>query len=416
MNRREMLAASIVQGTMIGGAFAATADAGRTESGPSALGFPAKSEFSVGEGCYLDSGSMHPIGKGARSALDSYLKFRSFSPDAPPRKGFEEDEVRAKFARLINASPDEIAFVQSTTTGENLVLQVLGLPAKGAHVVTDTLHFFGSLPIYSEMEKAGVEVTWIVPRDGKILLDDIEKAVRKGTRLVALSQVSTINGFEHDLKKVCEIAHAKGALVYADIVHAAGCVPVDVRATGVDFAACASYKWLMGDFGLGFLYVRKDRQALLQPPYMGYHQIKSFTPHYLPFDPPGNGVADYARFEGATGLFGQGTFSFATAALLNHSLDYIQNLGVKAIQAHAQTMIERLKAELPRKGYSVYTPPDARTPMVACLMPNARQVLSPIMAQEKIRITTSANRFRVSVSVFNDMNDVERLLAVLPSR
>jgi selenocysteine lyase/cysteine desulfurase len=388
----------------------------RATAATAATALPAKSEFFVGDGCYLDSGSIHPVSRGAREALERYLRFRTFAPDAPARKGFDEDEVRAKFAALIHAEPDEIALVQSTTAGENLVLQVLGLPAKGAHVVTDTLHFFGSLPIYAELEKAGVEVSWIAPREGRIDLDDIERAVRKGTKLVALSQVSTINGFEHDLKRVCEIAHAKGALVYADIVHAAGCVPVDVRATGVDFAACASYKWLMGDFGLGFLYVRKDLIPRLRPPYMGYHQIKSFTPHYLPGDPPGPGVASYSRFEGATGLFGQGTFSFGVAAMLNHSLDYLRALGVPAIQAHARTLTDRLKQELPRRGYPLYTPMESRTPLVACLLPNARQVLGQVLSDAKIRITLSGNRFRASVSVFNDMDDIERLLAALPKR
>ncbi|MDH0867350.1 aminotransferase class V-fold PLP-dependent enzyme [Mitsuaria sp. GD03876] len=409
MNRREMLAAAaVLPGAMAEGARAAV-EAPRP-------GLPAKAEFPLGTACYLDAGSMHPIGCGAREALERYQRYRGFGSDAPPRKGFDEDEVRAKFARLINADADEIAFVQSTTAGENLILQALGLPAKGAHVVTDTLHFFGSLPIYAELEKAGVEVTWIAPRDGRIALDDIERAVRKGTRLVALSQVSTINGFEHDLRRVCEIAHAQGALVYADIVHAAGCIPVDVHASGVDFAACASYKWLMGDFGLGFLYVRKDRQAMLRPPSMGYHQIRSFTPHYLPFDPPGPGVVEYTRFDGAIGLFGQGTFSFGVAAMLNHSLDYLQAIGVPAIQAHAQTLTDRLKQELPRRGYPVFTPQEARTPMVAGLLPNARQALGPVLSEAKVRITLSANRFRVSVSVFNDQDDIDRLLAALPRR
>ena len=58
----------------------------------------------------------------------------------------------------------------------------------------------------------------------------MRRAVRPGTKLVALSLVSTINGFEHDLKAVCDIAHAAGAYVFADIIHAAGCVPLDLHA------------------------------------------------------------------------------------------------------------------------------------------------------------------------------------------
>src|SRR5262249_10247010 len=146
----------------------------------------------------------------------------------------------AKFARLVNADKDEVTFVQSTTTGEQMVLKALGIPQSGGHIVTDTLHFFGSFPLYEELARQGMEVTWVQQRDGRIAIDDVRKAVRKGTKLVALSNVSTFNGFEHDLKAVSSIAHENGALVYADVIHAAGCVPLDLHASGVDFAACAS--------------------------------------------------------------------------------------------------------------------------------------------------------------------------------
>jgi len=295
-----------------------------------------------------------------------------------------------------------------------MILRALGLPEKGAHVVTDTLHFFGSFPTYADLEKAGVEVTWLRQKDGRIAPDDIERAIRKGTRLVALSLVSTANGFQHDLRRVCEIAHARGALVYADIVHAAGCIPVDVRESGVDFAACASYKWLMGDFGQGFLYVRKDRQAQLRRPQTGYYQMETFQPHAYPFDPPGEHVVDYAQSDDAQGLFAIGTIAHPCLAMLNHSLDYLAQLGVPAIQAHAQTLTERLKRELPRLGYTLYTPPEARTPIVACVMKDARARLKAPLADAKVKVTLAQNRWRASVSVFNDMDDIDRLLAALP--
>ena len=364
--------------------------------------------------CYLDSGTMHPISRGAKAALDQYVLNRTVQRGRPSSFGFDDDLVREKFARLINADASEVAYVQSTTAGETLILQALGLPLKGAHVVTDTLHFFGSMPNYGELARNGVEVTWLRAKEGRILIEDVERAVRKGTKLVAVSQVSTINGFEHDLKRVCEIAHARGALVYADIVHAAGCVPVDVKASGVDFAACASYKWLMGDFGLGFLYVRKDRQAELRPPHLGYYGLSAFTSHYLPLDPPGDQVVDYGRRQDAQGLFGIGTYSHTGLALLNHSLDYIQRLTVPAIQAHAQTLITHLKQELPKLGYELLTPLEAKTPMVACVMKDARKRLAAPLKEAGVRVTVGANRFRASVSVFNDMADVQRLLSALP--
>jgi selenocysteine lyase/cysteine desulfurase len=379
---------------------------------PTSTALPDKAAFLATDITYLDSGSFHPISLGAKAAIEQYLARRTLDPTAQGR-GVEEEDVLGKFARLTSADLDEVTFVQSTTTGEQMVLKALGIPQSGGHIVTDTLHFFGSFPLYEELARQGMEVSWVQQRDGRIPLEDLRRAIRGGTKLVALSGVSTFNGFQHDLKEVSAIAHERGALVYADVIHAAGCVPLDLHASGVDFAACASYKWLMGDFGLGFLYVRKDVQPRLKRTNYGYYGISEFKTHVYPLDPPGGSVADYAFARSATGEFALGTHGEIVMAQLNHSLEYILGLGVPRIQAHAQALTERLKRELPQLGYSLLTPPETRTPLVACLYPDARKRLTPRLKDARVRMTLAANRFRVSVSVFNTMQDIDRLLAVL---
>jgi selenocysteine lyase/cysteine desulfurase len=394
-------------------AAAAPGLSGNAPTPPASTRLPDKASFVPTRLAYLDSGTMHPVSLGAKAAVDTYLAERGLQPGASGH--LDEDGPRAKFARLINANPDEIAFVQSTTMGEQIILKALGLPAPGAHIVTDTLHFFGSFPLYEGLAKQGCEVSWLRPKDGRIELSDMKRAVRDGTRLVALSLVSTYNGFQHDLKSVCDIAHAKGALVYADIIHAAGCVPVDVKASGVDFAACASYKWLMGDFGLGFLFARKDRQAELKRTQFGYYGIGSFISHVYPFDPPSptGAIADYSFRDEAMGHFAYGTYSHMGVAQLAHSLDYLMALGVERIQAHSQLLTDRLKGELPRLGYQLVTPADARTPIVTCVLEGARDKLKGRLDAAGVKIMVAKNRFRVTPSVFNDMGDVDRLLAAL---
>lgn len=380
---------------------------------PGARVLPDRTAFAPTDIAYLDNGSQHPMPLLSKAAIETYLAKRTLDP-AAQAFSLDEDGVRAKFARLINAEPDEIAYVQSTTAGEQMVLRALDLPASGGHIVTDTLHFFGSLPLYEEMAKQGCEVTWLKPIDGRIRIEDMRAAVRKGTKLVALSLVSTINGFEHDLKAVCDIAHAAGALVYADIIHAAGCMPVDVKASGVDFAACASYKWLMGDFGLGFLYVRKDVMPQLKRTNYGYEGLASAASHMYPLDPPGDRVMDYTFRPDATGAFALGTHSFTVVAQLNQSLDYIAALGIPAIQAHARTITDRLKEELPKRGYPLMTPRESRAPIVTCVLADARKRLTEPMQAAKVRITMAGNRFRLTPSVQTSMTDVDRFLAALP--
>ncbi len=381
---------------------------------PAAGQLPDKASFTPTGITYLNSGSQHPIPIASKRAVDMYFAKRMLDP-AAMKYDRPDDAVRAKFAKLVNAdSADEIGYVQSTTIGEQMVLRGLGLPQSGGHIVVDVLHFFGSLPTYIEMAKQGVEVTWVRDKDGRILLSDMKKAIRKGTKLVALSAVSTINGFEHDLRAVCDIAHANGALVYADIIHAAGCVPIDVKATGVDFAACATYKWLMGDFGLGFIYARKDVLGQLRRTEFGYETMSKFDPHIYPFDPPGTTIADYAWEDNTGGHFAHSTISFHVIAQLDRSLDYIMGIGVPAIQAHAQKLTSHLKKELPRMGYTMLmTPPEATTPIVTCALEGASDKLDGKLKAAKVWITVGRNRFRVTPSVFNDEADIEKLLSVL---
>ena len=375
----------------------------------SAPSLPDRESFNLGTSVYLNAGSQHPISRQARASLDAYLDHRGAHP---PGSDYELGSSRAieKFARLVNADPDEITFVQSTTTGEQMIVRSLMLPQAGGRIVTDTLHFFGSMPLYLELGKAGCDVAWVKHRDGAILLEDMDRAITPGTRLVAISLVSTVNGFQHDLKAICDLAHSRGALVYADIIHAAGCIPLDLHASGVDFAACASYKWLMGDFGLGFLYVRAGARDALARTQYGYYGVSRFTSHVYPLDPPGEDVASYAFADTATGLFALGTYSHTTIAILNASLDYIAELGVETIQRHANKLTARLQEGLRSQGYSVMTPEDSRTPLVACTLEDARVRLGPKLNAAGITTTVSAHRFRPTVSVFNTLDDIDYFL------
>lgn len=365
-------------------------------------------------GIYLDSGTMHPIPAGGLASLGTYLDARRTGEDW--HSGGVEDRVKSGFAQLVGADPAELAFVQSTTAGEQLVIDALGLPARGGSIVTDTLHFFGSFWLYEQLAKQGMDVRWLRPRDGRITPEQYEQAIGPDTRLVSLSLVSTYNGFEQDLKCICEIAHSRGARVYADIIHAAGTIPIDLHAAGVDFAASASYKWLMGDFGLGFLYVRKDLLPEIRRPHYGYYQLAGFRSHVYPFDTDGAGVADMTARDDAEGMFAMGTRSHQVMALLDWSLPFLNRIGTDELAARRKPMLDLLHRKLPEKGFKVATPRDCRTPLFTCILEGAYDKLSEPLAKAGIKITLMRNRFRVCPSYFNTVADIERLIDALPSQ
>jgi selenocysteine lyase/cysteine desulfurase len=134
-----------------------------------------------------------------------------------------------------------------------------------------------------------------------------------------------------------------------------------------------------------------------------------------PFDSPGKDIVDgYAAKEGAAGMFSMGyTNNPAVVAGLEYSLPYIMNIGVKNIQAHSRPLTDRLKLELPKRGYPLLTPIDCTSPIVTCVVKDAER-LAPAFNAANVRLTTRWNHIRIGTSVFNDMDDIERLLGALP--
>jgi len=365
-------------------------------------------------GTYLDAGSVHPFSVGARQALKRFIDSRAMDGSDPTYQfGPLRQSVLDRFAALINASPREVTYVQSTSAGEQMAVAALDLPARGGRIITDALHFFGSFHLYNELEKAGMEVVILPMREGRISMDDMEAAMNDRTRLVAVSAISTINGFQHDLKAVADLAHAHGAKVYVDAVHAIGAVPFDVKASGIDFMATASYKWLMADMGLGFAYVREDLIPELKRPQSGYQQLAAFASHAYPYDTPGEKPFVTRARDDATGLFAMGTFSNTGVAHLDWSLDYLTAVGVENIQSYRQPIIDYARTELPRLGFEPMTPENSTGPLVAFAMKDARALYGDKLKAAGVQVTLAANRLRVSASVFNSKPDIDRLLEAL---
>lgn len=383
---------------------------------PSAISsslFPAKELFDI-HGTYINAAYIHPMSKGSRNAIDTYLNERMVNGRLPH---YDMDATRkdAKnlFAQLIHADVDEIAWVPSTMAGENTILNGLSIPGTKSKVVTDAYHFSGSLFLYNELAKKGLDLEIVRPYENRIRLEDLDTAITPGTKLVALSLVSSFNGFQHDLKKVCDMAHAKNVLVFADIIQAAGAVPINVKESGVDFCSCATYKWLMGDFGAGFLYVRKDKMDLLKRSQIGYRQEASFISHVYPFDEPGSVPFESESKQDASGHVEVGTLANEAIPSIRHSLNYLLNTNVEKIEAYRAPMIQLLQEKLPSLGFMPLTSLDSKAPVISFAYRNASDLLKPKLDAAGINISLYQNRIRISPSVYNDLDDIQRLIKAL---
>jgi selenocysteine lyase/cysteine desulfurase len=386
------------------------ASAAEPLSGPASLGLPARAVFPGVEGSiYLNSAATHPWGIPAADAVKHYTDERLAGRDVFA-------DAAGKFAQLVNADADDVTYVPSTSMGEYLVTRSLGLPETGGRVVTDALHFVGSFYMYEQYRKQGLDVV-TVPMDNhyRISMESFDKAVTPGTKLVAISHVSLYNGFTHDLKAVCDLAHSRGELVYVDLIQSAGAIPVDLKASGVDFAACGTYKWLMGDFGFAFLFARKELLPKLQRPWLGYFQTNNFAApnlHVYPLDLPGSVPYESSQKNTVGGFFSGALPALGPQSACAASLEWIESVGVETIEAYRQPMLDALQNGLRNKGFQVVTPPETRAPIVTFAYKDSSR-LAPRLKPAKIEITLRANHARISPSVFNTMSDIETFLAAI---
>lgn len=201
---------------------------------------------------------------------------------------------------------------------------------------------------------------------------------------------------------------------YADIVQSAGAIPLDVKATGVDFACKRRLQMADGRFRRRFPLCRPDRVAELKRTAVGWRSATDTQSHAYPFDPPGPPVGSWKKTrDTAAGKFEVSTPAWNSLAMLIASIDYVSQIGVARIAAHRAPLIARLREELPKRGFAPMTPPETQGPSSPLRIGMHRKKLEPLLKAANIKVTLGSNRMRVSPSVYNDMGDIE-LLQVLP--
>ncbi|WP_321792730.1 aminotransferase class V-fold PLP-dependent enzyme [Burkholderia pyrrocinia] len=367
-------------------------------------------------GHFLDAAYMHPLSKDAGHAVEAYVRARQENADqAVALVSTARSSAIASFSRMHKCTPEALAFVPSTMAGENIVVNGLGIRPGHGRVVTDLGHFGGSLFMYHALRERGADISLALPRSGETMLEAYERAVRPGTTLVSVSAVSATTGAVHDLKALCDLAHQRGALVYADIVQAAGAMPLDLRESGVDFAACATYKWLMGDFGAGFFYARPESLGRLQRSQIGYRQLAEFGLRPVQSEnEKDEWPISASSKDDVGGRVEVGTQAHAAIVALGTSLPGLEKIGLDAIVNQRRVLLNRIAAELPSLGFDALTNwHEQKTIAAYACVPEKIEHVRDALKRHNVRISVYAERIRISPSVFNTSADIDALIAAL---
>lgn len=214
---------------------------------------------------YLNAAGMMPLSQFSQQGLNNYSNFQALGYEQGEGEYVTkmQREIRPLFANLINADESEIGLIQCTKAGEQIALAAVDDIKPNGNIVTNDLHFNGSLHNLIGLKQQGRDVRIVKAKNWQIPLEDMEAAIDDNTALVCITLVSNVNGHIEQIREISKMAHQKGALVYADIIQAAGIVPIDVKKMGIDIAACSCYKWLYGVHGTAFYTLKKNIRARL---------------------------------------------------------------------------------------------------------------------------------------------------------
>lgn len=335
-------------------------------------------------------------------ALGEYFRDKQLGMDGRERHARQWDAARERAAGFLGLSAAEVSFCGSSSEAFNLAALALRL-REGDEVVINDLDFpAGVTPWLREGSPATVRF-WR-SREGALRVEDLAGLLGPKTRLVSTSLVSFFNGFRVPLPALLEaVRRGSEALVAVDVTQALGRVPLDLA--GVDLVVSSTHKWILSSHGIGIVGVPLAREREWTVPAGGWFPIE---------DPFGA-----ARFERAVSRPGAASFAlgmpnYPAVYALRAALDYVDRVGVAAIDRAARPLVLACLEGLSKLPVDLLSPRDdaALAGILAFRHPASEEIARRLRAKD-VHIMSHAGRLRVSLHGYNTTDDVEAFLREL---
>ncbi len=317
---------------------------------------------------------------------------------------FEPAELaRVEFSRLIDADPGDIAVISSVSYGLSVAAQNLRLQAKQKIIV---LHdqFPSNVYIWQELAQQRDAIIVTVNRSPT---SDLTTAVlaqlTTDVGIVALPQARWTDGALLDLETIGRRCREIGASLVLDLTQTLGVMPFSVQRIKPDFVICAAYKWLLGSYGVTFLYARKDRQNgnPIEHSWINRRNSENFSE-----------LTQYqSNFKDGARRYDSGEPSHLTISMAVEGLQQIHRWSIPAIVASIAVKTRMIATEVEQVGMNSL-PEAERSPHILGVYIGDcdGERLHRILADNQVFVSLRGQFLRISPHVYNDERDLERLL------
>ncbi|MEK6987008.1 MAG: cysteine desulfurase [Candidatus Thermoplasmatota archaeon] len=376
---------------------------------------------------YLDSAATSQKPKQVIDAIvDYYSRYNANVHRAIYELGEEStreyEGARERIAEFIHAKlPTEIAFTKSTTESLNLIAYGWGLKGKlkqGDEILGTVMeHHSNHVPWHFVRDMKGATLKYVdVDDEGYLRMEQYDDLITKRTKVVTVAHVSNVLGTINDVKEIAKRAHEVGAICVVDAAQSVPHMPVNVQDLDCDFLAFSGHK-MLGPTGIGILYGREKILEETEPLLGGGEMIREVH-------------LGTAKWNDVPYKFEGGTPNIEGAIGLGAAVDYLSKIGMGSVRAHEMELTAYAMQKLAKmEGVRVYGPEDVtkRGGVVSFTMDKAHpHDIASILDVEGVCIRSGHHcaqplmeRFNLSATarasfyVYNDVEDVDRLVAAL---
>lgn len=316
------------------------------------------------------------------------------------------EALRTAASGLFNAAPDDVALVPAASYG--LAAAASNIKIKpGREIVILDGQFPSNVYTWRRMAaETGAAIRAVSRRSGETWTEALLAAIGPRTGIVACGHVHWIDGGRIDLQAVSAAAKTHGAALVLDLTQSLGVMAFDAPRVDPDFAVAAAYKWLLGPYATGFLYVaprHRDGRPLEE------NWINRADSE------------DFSRLIDYRDAYAPGARRFDMGERSNHqlvpaalaSLDYLAGLGVEAVAAHIASLNTEIAERLARRGFRDDTPDRAGHYLSLALPGDAPGDLAARLRGAGAHVSQRGPRLRISPHVYSGPDDVDRLEAAV---